>query len=120
MTFGGFLTALLSIGISLFTALTVSRPVKLLIQATENIKDQKYEEQVRLVGDTELNLLINRFNEMQEMIKYREEQLNIKNEVLKAQMAEVNEATMLKSQFLANMSHELRTPLNSIIGFTTV
>lgn len=45
--------------------------------------------------------------------------LNKRNEDLKLQKAEAEEANKMKSQFLANMSHELRTPLNSIIGFTT-
>jgi signal transduction histidine kinase len=40
------------------------------------------------------------------------------NAELARKNAEIQEATLKKSQFLANMSHELRTPLNSIIGYT--
>jgi signal transduction histidine kinase/DNA-binding response OmpR family regulator len=39
-------------------------------------------------------------------------------ERLRAQNAELEEASRQKSEFLANMSHELRTPLNAINGFS--
>ncbi len=46
------------------------------------------------------------------------EEIQRKNEELKAALAAAHEATQLKSRFLANMSHEVRTPLNGVLGMS--
>ncbi|MDQ7096861.1 CHASE3 domain-containing protein [Desulfosporosinus sp. PR] len=117
-TVGGLLGVMLAILISVLTSISVSKPLKRLIVATEHIKTQDYQEPIQPNANKEFNVLIQNFNSMQAAIRIREEELKRKNEVLRIKIEEANEANRLKSQFLANMSHELRTPLNSIIGFT--
>lgn len=116
---GGLIATLLAIIISLFTSISITIPIKILIGSIEKIIDNNTQQPISLKTDQDLSLLITYFNKMQEAIQEREEELRKKNEALRVGMNEADEANKLKSQFLANMSHELRTPLNSIIGFTT-
>ena len=95
-----------------------TRNIGMLVDAASHITNQEYQQPLQLKTNTELDILINKFNQMQTAIRAREERLEETNSELKVQRAEALEAAKMKSQFLANMSHELRTPLNSIIGFT--
>lgn len=72
---------------------------------------------------SEKEILLGKFAEVNRRLKLATEQLEIANKKLKeyeekAQKAE--KASQMKSLFLANMSHEIRTPLNAIEGFSRV
>ncbi|MDF2947844.1 MAG: domain S-box [Bacillales bacterium] len=97
----------------------IIKPIGVLINATNNITEKNYQQPLSVKTDSELDILVNKFNHMQAAIRIREDLLEKTNSELRIQRAEAIQANVLKSQFLANMSHELRTPLNSIIGFTT-
>lgn len=113
-----FVVIISGTGLAFIMSKRIVDPINKLISSTKNIIEQDYKSAINIKTDSELDELINSFNEMQIVIKNREEELNKKNNALRIQTDKAMEANKLKGEFLANMSHELRTPLNSIIGFT--
>lgn len=65
-------------------------------------------------------LTISNYNTSRWRESLQRKELELAQESLEAQYAELTQIDELKSAFLGNMSHELRTPLTAINGFTEV
>ncbi|MCL7988128.1 response regulator [Sphingobacterium sp. lm-10] len=72
------------------------------------------EEELR-VQQEELSQSNNELNAKALELEHRNEDLKKAQKDIELKIAEVEQASMYKSEFMANMSHELRTPLNSIL-----
>lgn len=81
---------------SLFIARTTTKPIKVLLAATENFSKQQFQ-QVHLNRKDELGMLAAGLNRMG---------------------IQLNDYIQYQKQFVSNVSHELKTPLAAIRGFS--
>ncbi len=135
---------LLALLISARLQTLISRPIMSLAETASNVSArQDYSIRAAKLGEDEIGVLVEKFNEMLDQIGLRDRELQAARDLLEVRVVErtadlkqeisrheetqlallaakqaAEDSSRAKSAFLANMSHELRTPLNAIIGYS--
>jgi signal transduction histidine kinase/CheY-like chemotaxis protein len=124
-----------AIGLAVFGSVLLTRRLKAITAATQELAAGNYDVQLPVQDPTEVGVLARSFALMTSRIQERQRQIARHNEELEqrvkertgeletanAQLAEARDkaeqVSVAKDFFLATVSHELRTPLNHVIGF---
>ncbi|MBH5319012.1 HAMP domain-containing histidine kinase [Paenibacillus sp. GSMTC-2017] len=96
-TFVGFAVILLFLGLSIFLAQRIVKPIQELTRAARYMAEGDWSRRANKRGDDEIGQLAETFNAM---------------------VSELNKREKLKNDFISSISHELRTPLTSIKGWS--
>lgn len=97
------LMLLLGIVIMYFIASRLTKPIRLLVQATKEMAAGDYSYRARQVSSDELGNLTQDFNHM--------------SEALEETIGRLEEEVQAREEFVGAFAHELKTPLTSIIGY---
>ena len=107
------LLGLLVVSLWGWTAVTISRPLRLLSHEARLAMKEGRNFSLAAVGPREVRELNHSFTKL---VGGLEETVVKRTEQFKQAAAEAKAADKAKSEFLAAMSHEIRTPMNGIIG----
>jgi signal transduction histidine kinase/ActR/RegA family two-component response regulator len=94
----------------------ISRPVRSLVDFSQQISEGNLDKQIELKATDDIQQLADSLDGMRVNLRKQYNELASANRSLKQARDNALQATKIKSEFLANMSHEIRTPINGVVG----